>query len=414
MIHDGLHPDVKAVLSHPTKTQQEKDIELSKMMFNFLGTANKSALPEFKSEIPKELSDIMHKIYGDETYTINGDTWEHFVHTEIDVAKKEINVFFKGFGGNYFQDPKGEVNNTLMLKTAVGNYESVRNTNLYKQVESEFIEILQNAEKHGLKVNMNGHSFGATIARLLADENPSKAINELNLLNAHMSPFQVLKKLPEYIKLKYHTVINDFTNLKQILPFHEGKHTYYSGRKANYKFSNFENFIDEFTKDHRNEGFTDVERSSSTLMKNYARAGRIAGIVGLALTLADVGSRIHRDGKAKTSATTKAIDITTDVTAVGGGFLAGGAVAGAILAPEITFPALVASFVIGGGVGAGVDHAVSSLFHSKNGEDSSVTKVVKKLGSKEVKRNIRKSVNEKNKEWEHRMKSVGHFFKRLF
>ena len=49
--------------------------------------------------------------------------------------------------------------------------------------------------------------------------------------------------------------------------------------------------------------------------------------------------------------------------------MAGGAVAGAILAPEVTLPALLASFVIGGGVGAGVDHAVTSLFHSKNGKD---------------------------------------------
>lgn len=408
-IHDGLHPDVKEVLSNDKLTKKEKDTQLSKMIFNFIGSANKAASPEFKSEIPKELSDIMERIYSGES--------EGLFDYDIDPVTKRINAYFGGFGEEINKlDPK--VNELLMLKIAGGDYNSVRKTNYYKGVKSEFTELIKYAEENGLKVNINTHSFGSTIARLLADENPSKAINEMNMLNAHMSPFQVLKKLPDHIKLKYHTNINDVLNLKQLLPFHEGKHTYYSGRKSNYKTVNtledFAENVNEFIKDHRQEGFTDVERSSSNLMKGYTRAGRIAGIVGLGLTLADVGSRIHKDSKAKTSASTKAMDISSDVGAVGGGFLAGGAVAGAILAPEVTLPALLASFVIGGGVGAGVDHAVTSLFHSKNGKDSTVTKVVKRLGSNEVRSNIKKSVNEKNRHWEHRMNSVAHFFKKLF
>ena len=187
MIHDGLHPDVKAVVSHPTKTKEEKNDELSKMIFNLLGTANKSSSPNIVNEIPKKLSDIMHRMYEGESKGI--------FDYDIDHVTKEIHAYFGGYGEEITKiDPK--VNDSLMLKIAAGKYDSVRNTNYYKGIKSEFTELIKNAEEHGYKININTHSFGSTIARLLADENPSKAINEMNMLNAHMSPFQVLKKLP--------------------------------------------------------------------------------------------------------------------------------------------------------------------------------------------------------------------------
>lgn len=395
-IHEGLHPDVREVLTDKTTTTKDKLIQLNKMIFNTLGTANKTSTPKIVDKIPEKLSNIMHRIYAGES--------EGIFDYDIDHNSKVIDTFFGGFGEHLTEiDPA--VNAKLMFKVGVGHYDSVRKTNYYKGLKSHFTELLKYAEENGYKVNINTHSFGSTIARLLADENPSKAINEMNMLNAHMSPFKMLKKLPDHIKLKYHTNINDVLNLKQLFPFQEGEHTYYSGTKGG------------LLSNHTQEGFTDVERSSSNLMKNYARAGRVAGIVGLGLTLADVASRIHKDSNEKVSKTTKAINITTDVAAVGSGFLAGGAVAGAILAPEITFPALLASFVVGGGVGAGVDHAVSSLFHSKNGKDTPVVHTLRTgrdVNNDNIRSKIGSSFKRKNKEWEHRVNKVGHFFKGLF
>ena len=61
-IFDSLHPSVKEVLSHPTKTKQEKDIQFSKMIFNTIGAANKASAPKILNEIPKKLSDIMERM----------------------------------------------------------------------------------------------------------------------------------------------------------------------------------------------------------------------------------------------------------------------------------------------------------------------------------------------------------------
>ena len=41
---------------------------------------------------------------------------------------------------------------------------------------------------------------------------------------------------------------------------------------------------------------------------------------------------------------------------------------------------MLASFVVGGGVGLGVDEGVKALFHSRNGKPSLVSREVKKVG----------------------------------
>jgi len=368
-LYDSLHDSVKKVLSHPTKTNQEKDIEFSKMIFNTLGSANKAVTPKIINKIPEKLSNIMERMYDGPSEGI----------FDFEVVNKEIHAFFGGFGPHLTEiDPK--INAHMMTKVAVGDYNAVRNTNHYKNVKSQYIKMIEYAEENGFKVNMHSHSFGSTISRLLADEFPSKVINEMNMLNAHMSPFNILKKLPEHIKLNYHTVMDDVLNLKQLLPFKEGNHTYYTGVKA--KGGNP-------LANHTQEGFTSVERSSSNLMKAYARAGRVAGLAGIALTLVDGGLRIAEDSKAETSVSNKVMDTTADVGAVGGGFAAGGAAAAMILAPEVTFPAMLASFIVGGGVGVGVDSAITSLFHSRNGKDAVVTKGAKIVGN-EIKNDANK------------------------
>ena len=374
------------------------------MIFNTIGAANKAVSPKILDKIPEKLGYTMQRIYAGENKIFDF----HF-----DQVNKELHLFFGGLSNDMTRiDPK--INEHLMTKVALGDYNAVRNTDLYKYIKHDFLENLKVAEETGVKVNMHSHSFGSTISRLLADEFPSKNINEINMLNAHMSPFQILKKLPEHIKLNYHTVMDDILNLKQLLPFKEGNHTYYTGVRGKGLGS---------VANHTQSGFTRVDRSSSAVMKAYARAGRIAGIAGIGLTLLDGGMRIAKDSKAETSASNKAMDITSDVGAVGGGFMAGGAVASMILAPEVTLPAMLASLVIGGGVGAGVDSAITSLFHSRNGKDAVVTKGAKIVGrgaksvgntikddANVVARGYRKAGNEIKHDANKKAKAIRHFF----
>lgn len=350
----GLHPEVKNVVSDSTTSPSQKKEQLTKLLFNSLGSANRSATPEFVEDMPGELSDLMGQLYDkDEPF--------HFNVNEMG----EIDAFFQGWDGE-------NVSSSMALRDIpLGRYDKFKDTAFFKENERGFRNMLKYAEENGLKVNIHSHSLGGLTSRLLVDKYPSKSIKTLNMFNAHHSPFRTFKNLPDHIETNYHTIISDITDMKHWFPNKEGNHYYYKGLKN----------PSELLADHRAEGFEQLPRSSTKFKfaKGFNKAGKAMGVVGLGLTVADMATRIEKDKKS-------ASDVTADVSAVGGGFVAGslaGTAASAALlavAPELVIPAMLASFVVGGGVGLGVDEGVKALFHSKNGKPSVVSREVKKVG----------------------------------
>ena len=49
----GLHPEVKNVVSDSTTSPSQKKEQLTKLLFNSLGSANRSATPEFVEDMPR-------------------------------------------------------------------------------------------------------------------------------------------------------------------------------------------------------------------------------------------------------------------------------------------------------------------------------------------------------------------------